>query len=91
MKPIISDKIIYALAAICIALAAADFFRDRHGYFDIESQPLVYCAFGLLAYAAVIFVSRALRRLTIRPEDYYGREATDAEDERPVSTEARDV
>lgn len=91
MNKYITNNVLYVLGAICVALAAADFFRDRHGHFDIESQPLIFCAFGFIAYIALIFAAKALRRIIIRPEDYYGREATDAEDESAAGTETREA
>jgi hypothetical protein len=87
----VTNKVLYVLGAVCIGLAAIDFFRDRHGHFDIESMPIIWCAFGFAVYILVIFMAKALRRAIMRPEDYYGREAIDAEDEKAAGTEARDV
>ncbi|MGB5950833.1 MAG: hypothetical protein WBG82_16075 [Parvibaculum sp.] len=87
MSGYITSRVLSALAIICFALAAADFFRERHGAFAIEQTPLFYCLFGFAVYIAVIFIARGLRRLTLRPEDYYGAEATDQEDERVAGTE----
>lgn len=91
MNGYITNWVLYVLGAICIALAAADLFHERHGDFTIESIPLFWCAFGFVTYIVVIFIAKALRLFILRPEDYYGREATDAEDESAAGTEARDV
>jgi hypothetical protein len=91
MNEYVTNKVLAGLGVICLALAAADLFRDRHGVFGIESTPLFYCAFGFFIYVLVIFAAKALRRLILRPEDYYGREATDAEDERSAGAEAPDA
>lgn len=80
------NKILYALGALCLALVAADFVFDRHEDSAIANLPLIWCAFGFAAYVVIIFAAKALRLLTLRPEDYYGREAVDAEE-----SEARDV
>ncbi|HEY4342842.1 MAG TPA: hypothetical protein VGN05_00735 [Parvibaculum sp.] len=80
------NRIIYILGALCLALAAADLFRERHGDFAVESAPLIWCAFGFISYVAIVFAAKALRRLVLRPEDYYGRDSIDAEE-----TEARDA
>lgn len=87
MSGYITSRVLYALGIICFALAAADFFRERHGAFAIEQTPLFYCLFGFAVYVAVIFIAKGLRRLTLRPEDFYGVEATDQEDERMAGTE----
>lgn len=91
MSDYIGNKVLIGLGVICAALAAADFIYPRHGSYVIEEQPLVYCVFGFVVYVTVIFIARALRHLVIRPEDYYGPEATDREDEETAGTEARDA
>lgn len=75
------NRLLYVLAAICGALALADFLSGRHGYYAIENIPVFYGLFGFVIYVTVIFTAKALRRLILRPEDYYGRHAIDAEDE----------
>jgi hypothetical protein len=87
MNTYITKPVLFVLGAICLGLAAADFFRERHGHFDIESMPLIWCVFGFAVYVVVIFMAKALRRVILRPEDYYGDEATDREDESAAGTE----
>ncbi len=91
MNSYITNRVLYVLGAICIALAVADLLHERHGDFAIENIPLFWCASGFVTYIVVIFMAKALRLFVVRPEDYYGREATDAEDESAAGTEARDV
>ncbi len=79
-------KTLYALGALCLALAAADLVFDRHDDIAVANLPLLWCAFGFVAYVVIIFAAKALRLIALRPEDYYGREAVDAEE-----NEARDV
>lgn len=74
------NKILYALGALCLTLAAADFVLGRHEDFAIANLPLIWCVFGAAAYAVIVFAAKALRRLVLRPEDYYGREAIDSEE-----------
>jgi hypothetical protein len=81
MKTYITNTVLVVLGAICLALAAGDILRVHRGTFAIEHQPIFYCVFGFVIYAAFIFAAKALRRLILRPEDYYGSAATDAEPE----------
>ncbi len=81
MKTYIANTVLVVLGAICLALAAGDVLRSRHGTFAVEHQPIFYCVFGFVVYAALIFAAKALRRLILRPEDYYGSAAADAEPE----------
>ncbi len=87
MKSYITNKVLLGLGAICLALAIADLLRDGHGMFEVERSPLFFAVFGFVTYAALIFLSRVLRRLVMRPEDYYGDRATDEEDESLAGTE----
>lgn len=87
MKSYITNKVLLGLGAICFALAIADFLRHRHGVFEVERSPLFFAVFGFVVYATLIFLSRVLRRLVMRPEDYYGERATDEEDESSTGTE----
>ncbi|MEN6543185.1 hypothetical protein [Parvibaculum sp.] len=81
MKTYITNKVLLGLGAICLVLALADFWRNGHGAFEVERAPLFFAVFGFVTYAALIFLSKVLRRLVMRPEDYYGNRATDEEDE----------
>jgi hypothetical protein len=90
----ITNKVLYALGAICLALIVVDFIRDRHGVFELESLPLFFCLFGFIIYAVLIVMAKGLRRLIERPENYYGKEAIDAEPESgmgPIAPEKVEV
>ena len=45
---------------------------EVHHGFSFESWPGFYAFFGFLAYVILVLVSRELRKLVMRPEDYYG-------------------
>jgi len=81
MHNYMSKPVLIILGLICAALAVADFFSTRHSSLGIADMPLFYCVTGFVAYAALIFMAKALRRLVSRPENYYGREAIDTESE----------
>jgi len=89
MKTYITNKVLFCLGAICACLAAADFFRESHSPFAVEHAPLFFAAFGFFVYVLLIFLSKGLRRLILRPEDYYGSHATDQEDERLAGAESQ--
>jgi hypothetical protein len=81
MKTYINNWVLVVLGLVCAVLAAADVLRGHHGTFGVEHLPVFYCVFGFVVYAALIFAAKALRRLILRPEDYYGQTSTDAETE----------
>lgn len=64
-------KIVYALVAACVALVVIDPFVHKHGYFPIEHFPGFYAVCGLVACVLMVLVSKALRVVVKRSEDYY--------------------
>ncbi len=68
------DKIVYALYLACVLVLAADFFVHRHGSFAIEDVPGFYGLYGFVACVGLVLAAKLLRRLLIRPEDYYDRD-----------------
>ena len=88
MNTYITNKVLYALGGICAALLIVDFLRDRHGVFDVEHWPLFFCLFGFIVYWSLIIAAKQLRKLIERPEDYYGDEAIDAEEESGMGPDA---
>ena len=45
---------------------------NAHHGFSFERWPGFYAGFGFLAYVLLVLISRELRKLLLRPEDYYG-------------------
>ncbi|MES1990466.1 MAG: hypothetical protein V4441_05885 [Pseudomonadota bacterium] len=74
-----SRSVLIALGLICLVLAVPDFFLARHASLSLANIPLFYCLLGFVAYAALIFMAKGLRRLISRPENYYGRKSIDDE------------
>ena len=64
-------RIAYALYGICGLLLAVDLLVPKHSPFAIEHNFGFYGVFGFAAYVALVVVAEALRRLVMRPEDYY--------------------
>ena len=88
MNSYITNKVLYGLGIICLVLLVIDFFRDRHGVYDVEHWPLFFCLFGFAIYWLLILAAKQLRRLIERPEDYYGDEAIDTEVEPGMGPDA---
>lgn len=65
------DKIVYALYAICGMLLVIDPFIHKHGPFAIEHWLGFYGIFGFVACVALVLAAKELRRILMRPEDYY--------------------
>ncbi|MCL4678534.1 MAG: hypothetical protein KJ017_08080 [Alphaproteobacteria bacterium] len=63
--------LIYIFHALCFVLFAADFVLHRHSYHPLEEIPAFYALFGFLAFSVIILGAAMLRKLVMRPEDYY--------------------
>lgn len=81
MTNYITRSVLIVLGLICIGLAAVDLYVARHSSLGFDSIPFFYCVLGFIAYAALIFMAKALRRVISRPENYYGLQAIDSESE----------
>lgn len=63
----------------CAAVAALDILGligvgyHRHGALFVEGLPGFYPAWGFVGIVVLIFGARQLRRVVMRPEDYYQR------------------
>ena len=66
-----------AVVAICVLLVLADIaftlWGHRHIHFALEGYIGVYCAVGFVSYVGLVFAAKLLRKLVMRPEDYYDR------------------
>ena len=70
-RPRSVDKIIRAVAVICLAVLAADFFYEKHGHYSWEEWPGFYALFGFLSFVVIDIGGKGLRKLVMRDEDYY--------------------
>jgi hypothetical protein len=57
----------------CGLLVAIDVSVPKHGPFAIEHVLGFYGIFGFVACVALVLIAKQLRRVLMRPEDYYGR------------------
>ena len=67
-------KLWYALLAVCGILTVSEFLYEHHPHFEIEKIPEFFEIFGFLAFVFIVFAGTALRKLIMRPEDYYDRD-----------------
>ncbi len=71
VPPRAAKLILRCFFIVCAGVAAADllFQRDRHHPW--EAAPIFYPVLGFLGIAGLILISKGLRRLVMRSEDYY--------------------
>ncbi len=58
---------------IGVALVALDLFVSRHESIDAASVTGFYAGYGFFACVILVLVAKQLRRVLMRPEDYYER------------------
>lgn len=73
------EKVVIALAIFCAVTFVIDLFYHRHAYFSFEGSRGFYPIVGFFAFTVIVLAAGQLRRLIKRPENYYGRTATNAE------------
>lgn len=66
------DKLVYGFYAVCALLLLIDGAVPKHGPFAIEHLWGFYGIFGFVACVALVLIAKeVLRRIVMRPEDYY--------------------
>jgi hypothetical protein len=66
-------RLVWCLYGVCGLLLAIDVLVPKHGPFALEHAFGFYALFGFIACVALVLVAKALRRVLMRPEDYYDR------------------
>lgn len=62
----------YAFYASLVLLLIAEFFIEKHPYFEWAALPTFYAVYGFLSCAVIVFVSKLLGKLWLQKgEDYY--------------------
>ncbi|MEG9861325.1 MAG: hypothetical protein V6Z81_02290 [Parvularculales bacterium] len=74
------DRILYGLFVIAIGFVIAGYVASLHGHYAIESVIGFYGLFGFIMCILLVLVSKFLRRILKRPEDYYHPYTTDTEE-----------
>jgi hypothetical protein len=72
-KPGNVTRLVWSLYGICGLLLAIDVIAPKHGPFPIEHMFGFYGLFGFVACVVLVLVAKLLRRILMRPEDYYDR------------------
>ena len=72
-KPRNVTRLVWSLYVVCGLLLAIDVFVPKYGPFPIEHSFGFYGAFGFIACVVLVLVAKQLRRVIMRPEDYYDR------------------
>ena len=54
-----------------VLVLIAESFVDMHGQFSVEHFYGFYAVYGFLSYVSLIFISKLLRKIIMRKEDYY--------------------
>jgi hypothetical protein len=67
------EWIVRAVYLICAALVVADIFVPKHGPFAVEHVFGFYAWYGFFACVGLVLAAKALRRVLMRPENYYDR------------------
>jgi hypothetical protein len=67
------DRLVRGFYAVCAVLIAIDVFVPKHGPFAVEHWFGFYGWFGFIACVVLVLVAKQLRRVLMRPEDYYDR------------------
>lgn len=69
--------LVRGLAAVCVALVLGDLLYHKHAHFGFEEWFGVYGFFGFAAFFFIVLAGKWLRKILMRPEDYYEREPGD--------------
>ena len=67
------NKIVYALYGLSAFLLVIDPLVEKHGPFAIMHWFGFYGIYGFVACVFLVLAAKELRRLIMRPEDYYDR------------------
>ena len=66
-------RIVYvALWLFGIAWLVPDLFLEKHEDVSFAASLGFYAVYGFVACVALVLTAKALRRILMRPEDYYG-------------------
>lgn len=64
-------KVYYSVWVACALLLIAELFIDKHGETEIEHWFGFHGFYGLIACVLLVLAAKLLRRVLMRPENYY--------------------
>jgi hypothetical protein len=67
------NRLVHGFYVACFVVVAIDVFFPKHGPFAVEHVYGFYGIFGFAACVALVLIAKQLRRVLMRPEDYYDR------------------
>ena len=67
-------RILVGFFGLCAVVFLWDFFVDRDVHHPLEEWKVLYPVFGFVGISLLILISKLLRRLVMRREDYYDAE-----------------
>lgn len=67
------EKLVRGLYLLCAALLLVDVFVPKHGPFAIEHWFGFYGIYGFVACVGLVLAAKELRKILMRPENYYDR------------------
>ncbi len=70
-KPSTRKAVWIVLIVLCAGFALAGFVIDTHGYFAVEGFGAFYAIFGFIVFSFIVLAGQHLRKILMRPEDYY--------------------
>lgn len=70
-RPANVRRVLVLLYVVCALLLLADFVVQRHVEHPLEILPGFYAVFGFIGCVSLVIAARELRRLVMRPQDYY--------------------
>jgi len=62
-----------------------------HGHFGFDAFPLFYAGMGFVCFSFIVLAGQHLRKIIMRPEDYYERNDPDAPRSTPAGDEGADA
>jgi len=68
-------RVIWALYALCGTSALLDFVIHRHVDHPWESTVFFYCIYGFVACVLLVLAAKEMRKVLMRDEDYYEKDA----------------
>jgi uncharacterized membrane protein len=68
------DRLLRVLYAVSAILVVVDFFVHRHAEHPWEHVKTFYPLYGFVGIVILVLVAKVLRKLVMRPEDFYGAE-----------------
>lgn len=66
-----AGRILVGFFGLCAIVLAWDLFVDREVHHPLERWKIMYPVFGFVGISLLILISKVLRRLVMRREDYY--------------------